>query len=180
MNMHPHRNTHIKHVHTQTGFTLIESLISIVVLSVGMLGLIKAVDSVMHFQNKSSDITRATLLVTNQIEEIKRLSINEPGSKYGFDYLVREYANETGMTVIDATTFSINKVFDQENGEPTITTILTFRTYPQKPPEAKISFDTPELINLLEVIVRAEWNDSKGRPKSFELGSLINRRQFLK
>jgi len=175
--MHPQRNTHIKHVHTQTGFTLIESLISIVILSVGMLGLIKAVDSVMHFQNRSSDITRATLLVTNQIEEIKRLSINEPGSKYGFDYLVREYANETGMTVIDATTFSINKVFDQENGEPTITTILTFRTYP---PEAEIAFDTPELINLLEVIVRAEWNDSKGRPKSLELGSLINRRQFLK
>ena len=178
--MHPQKNTHIKNVHNQTGFTLIESLISIVILSVGMLGLIKAVDSVMHFQNRSSEITRATLLVTNQIEEIKRLSINEPGSKYGFDYLVREYANETGMTVIDATTFSINKVFDQENGEPTITTILTLRTYPQKPPEAKIAFDTPELINLLEVIVRAEWNDSKGRPKFVELGSLINRRQFLK
>ena len=180
MNMHPQKNTHIKNVHNQTGLTLIESLISIVILSVGMLGLIKAVDSVMHFQNRSSEITRATLLVTNQIEEIKRLSINEPGSKYGFDYLVRDYANETGMTVIDDTTFSINKVYDQENGEPTITTILTFRTYPQKPPEAKISFDTPELIKLLEVIVRAEWNDSKGRPKSFELSSLINRRQFLK
>jgi prepilin-type N-terminal cleavage/methylation domain-containing protein len=174
--MRPQKNDHINIVHNQTGFTLIEALISIVVLSVGMLGLIKTVDSVMYFQNRSSETTRATLLVTNQIEEIKRLSTNEPSSRFGFDYLVREYAAETGMTVIDDTTFSINKSFDGENGEPTIQTILTFRTFP---PEANISFNTPELINLLEVIVKAEWNDSKGRPKFVELGSLIHRRQFI-
>ena len=41
--------------HNQTGFTLIELLVSIVVLTVGILGLIKVVDSVIFYQDKSPD-----------------------------------------------------------------------------------------------------------------------------
>ena len=134
--------------HNQTGFTLIELLISIVVLTVGILGLIKVVDSVIFYQDKSHDNSRAAIFVTNKIEEIKRLSTNEPaGGIYGFDYLVRDYANETGMNRVDDTTYSITETIDEGNGSTVINRSLTFKTYP---PDEDISFSDPELINLLE------------------------------
>ena len=163
--------------HNQTGFTLIELLVSIVVLTVGILGLIKVVDSVIFYQDKSHDNSRATLLVTNKIEEIKRLSTNEPsGGIYGFDYLVRDYANDTGMNRVNDTTYSIIETIDEGNGSKVINRSLTFRTYP---PDENISFSDPELINLLEVIVKVEWIDNRGRSQDFEMGSLIHRRQFI-
>jgi prepilin-type N-terminal cleavage/methylation domain-containing protein len=163
--------------HNQTGFTLIELLVSIVVLTVGILGLIKVVDSVIFYQDKSHDNSRATLLVTNKIEEIKRFSTNEPsGGIYGFDYLVRDYANDTGMNRVNDTTYSIIETIDEGNGSKVINRSLTFRTYP---PDENISFSDPELINLLEVIVKVEWIDNRGRSQDFEMGSLIHRRQFI-
>ena len=164
-------------LHNQTGFTLIELLISIVILTVGILGLIKVVDSVVSYQDQSHDNSRAALFVTNKIEEIKRLSTNEPaGGIFGFDYLVRDYANETGMNRVDDTTYSITETIDEGNGSTVINRSLTFKTYP---PDEDISFSDPELINLLEVIVKAEWTDNRGRNQDFEIGSLIHRRQFI-
>jgi prepilin-type N-terminal cleavage/methylation domain-containing protein len=174
--MHPKKNIHIKTVYNQSGFTLVEVLTSLVVLAVGIFGLIKTVDTVMFYQNRSSNITRATLIVTNQIEKIKRRSVNEPGSKYGFDYLLTQYAADTGMVAINDTEFSINKVDIGASGEPDIKTTLKLRTYP---PENKISFSNPDLINLVEVEVEAKWDDSKGNIRRFALGSVIHRRRFI-
>ena len=163
--------------HNQIGFTLIELLISIVILTVGILGLIKVVDSVVFYQDKSNNNSRAALFVTNKIEEIKRLSTNEPaGGIFGFDYLVRDYANENGMNRVNDTTYSITETIDEGNGSTVINRSLTFKTYP---PDEDISFSDPELINLLEVIVKAEWIDNKGGSQDFEMGSLIHRRQFI-
>ena len=129
--MYSKNNTQNIIFHNQIGFTLIELLISIVVLSVGILGLIKVVDSVIFYQNRSHDNSRAALFVTNKIEEIKRLSTNEPaGGIYGFDYLVRDYANETGMNRVDDTTYSIIETIDEGNGSTVINRSLTFKTYP--------------------------------------------------
>ena len=174
--MHQNKIIHIKTLHNQSGFTLVEVLTSLVVLTVGIFGLIKTVDTVMFYQNRSSNITRATLIVTNQIEEIKRRSVNEPGSKYGFDYLLTQYAADTGMVAINDTEFSINKDHVGANGEPKIKTTLRLRTYP---PGDKISFSNPDIINLVEVEVEAKWLDSKGNIRRFELGSVIHRRRFI-
>ena len=163
--------------HNQIGFTLIELLISMVILTVGILGLIKVVDSVVFYQDQSHNNSRAALFVTNKIEEIKRLSTNEPsGGIYGFDYLVRDYANDMGMNRDNDTTYSIIETIDEGSGSTVINRSLTLRTYP---PDEDISFSDPELINLLEVIVKAEWTDNRGRSQDFEIGSLIHRRQFI-
>lgn len=175
--MYSKNNTQNIIFHNQIGFTLIELLISIVILSVGILGLIKVVDSVIFYQNRSHDNSRAALFVTNKIEEIKRLSTNEPsGGIYGFDYLVRDYANDMGMNRDNDTTYSIIETIDEGSGSTVINRSLTLRTYP---PDEDISFSDPELINLLEVIVKAEWTDNRGRSQDFEIGSLIHRRQFI-
>ena len=62
----------------QAGFTLIEILVSIAIVAFGILGLIKVVDSITYYQNESREISQATLLAANKIEEVKRLSTNEP------------------------------------------------------------------------------------------------------
>ena len=62
----------------QHGFTLIEILVSITILTIGVLGLIGVADSIIYYQSRSAEVTQATLLTTNKIEEIKRLSTNEP------------------------------------------------------------------------------------------------------
>ena len=56
----------------QKGFTLLEVMVSMVVLSVGLFGLIKAADSVIYYQNNSRLVTEATMKTTNKIEEIKQ------------------------------------------------------------------------------------------------------------
>ena len=74
------------------------------------------------------------------------------------------------------TTYSIIETIDEGSGSTVINRSLTLRTYP---PDEDISFSDPELINLLEVIVKAEWTDNRGRSQDFEIGSLIHRRQFI-
>jgi prepilin-type N-terminal cleavage/methylation domain-containing protein len=82
----------------QAGFTLIEILVSIAIVAFGILGLIKVVDSIIYYQNESREISQATLLATNKIEEVKRISTNEPsGGKYGFNYLVTDDLTDNEM-----------------------------------------------------------------------------------
>ena len=55
----------------QHGFTLIEILVSISILTIGILGLILVADSIIYYQSKSAEVTQATLFTTNKVEEIK-------------------------------------------------------------------------------------------------------------
>ena len=161
----------------QHGFTLIEILVSISILTIGILGLIKVVDSVIYYQSKSSEVTQATLLTTNMIEEIKRLSINEPsGGIYGFNYLVTDYLVDKQMTQINEKTYSFSEVMSEESKLPKMTRTVTLQTYP---PGDETSFSDPGKINLLEVIIKTEWVDKRGNKKNVELGSLIHKRHFI-
>jgi len=160
----------------QHGFTLIEILVSISILTIGILGLIVVVDSIIYYQSKSAEVTQATLLTTNKIEEIKRLSTNEPsGGIYGFNYLVTDYLIEKKMTQIDEKTFSFSEVINEGSKLPKMTRTVTLQTYP---PGDKSSFSDPEKINLLEAIIKTEWIDKRGNKKRVELGSLIHKRHF--
>lgn len=161
----------------QHGFTLIEILVSISILTIGILGLIVVVDSIIYYQSKSAEVTQATLLTTNKIEEIKRLSTNEPsGGIYGFNYLVTDYLIEKKMTQIDEKTFSFSEVINEGSKLPKMTRTVTLQTYP---PGDKSSFSDPEKINLLEAIIKTEWIDKRGNKKRVELGSLIHKRHFI-
>ena len=62
----------------QKGFTLMEVMVSMVILSIGLFGLIKSADSVIFYQNNSRLVTEATMLTANKIEQIKGFSANDP------------------------------------------------------------------------------------------------------
>ena len=178
----------------QAGFTLIEILVSIAIVAFGILGLIKVVDSIIYYQNESREISQATLLATNKIEEVKRLSTNEPsGGKYGFNYLVTDYLTDNEMIRESDRTYKLPEVCDRptvdkrspncerlalDKGKegPKMTRTLTLRIYP---PDSTRSFADPEQINLLEAVATTEWTDKRGKKKSVELGSLIHKRHFI-
>ena len=126
----------------QKGFTLLEVMVSMVVLSVGLFGLIKAADSVIYYQNNSRLVTEATMKTTNKIEEIKRFSANEPtGGVFGFNYLATDYLTDEGLTKDDDWTYSKTET----DGEFSIT--LQLQVYPSGGDE---SFDDPTSIHMLE------------------------------
>ena len=155
----------------QKGFTLVEVLISGVILSVGIFGLIKTADSVLFYQKHSKNITEATLTATNKIEEVKRLSTNEPtGGAFGFNYLVTDYLTEEGFNATD------NQTNTKSETEGIFTTTLTLQVYPSGTNE---TFDEPTSIHMLEILVNTAWTDSRGQARDVELSAVIHRRQFI-
>ena len=156
----------------QEGFTLMEVLVSMVILSVGIFGLMKTASSVIYHQNNSKMTTEATLNTANKIEEIKLLSTNEPtGGTFGFNYLVTDYLTDEGFSEIDNQTHS-KSVTDGD-----FTTTQTLQIYPSGTSE---TFDEPTTIHMLEVVVKTAWTDSRGGAKDVEMAAVINRRQFIK
>ena len=129
----------------QEGFTLMEVMVSMELLSVGIFGLMKTASSVIYHQNNSKMTTEATLNTANKIEEIKRLSTNEPtGGTFGFNYLVTDYLTDEGFSEIDNQTHSKSVTVGD------FTTTQTLQIYPSGTSE---TFDEPTTIHMLEVVV---------------------------
>ena len=155
----------------QEGFTLIEVLVSMVILSVGIFGLTKSVSTVIFHQKNSQMITEATLNTANTIEEIKRFSTNEPtGGTFGFNYLVTDYLTDEGLSEDDDQTYSKSET----DGDFTQTLVL--QVYPSGTTE---TFDEPTGIHMLEVLVTTQWTDSRGSGREVEMAAVIHRRQFI-
>jgi hypothetical protein len=116
--------------------------------------------------------TEATLNTANKIEEIKRLSTNEPtGGTFGFNYLVTDYLTDAGFSEIDNQTYSESRTVGD------FTTTRTLQIYPSGTSE---TFDDPTTIHMLEVVVKTAWTDSRGGAKDVEMAAVIHRRQFIK
>jgi prepilin-type N-terminal cleavage/methylation domain-containing protein len=155
----------------QKGFTLVEVLVSMLILSVGLFGLIKAADLVIFYQNNSRQVTEATMKTTNKIEQIKGFSANDPtGGAFGFDYLVTSYLTNEGLTRDDDWTYSKT----EQDGEYTISWQL--QVFPSGEAE---TFDDPVSIRMIEVLVTTSWIDKRSVPKELEMASVLHRRQFI-
>jgi prepilin-type N-terminal cleavage/methylation domain-containing protein len=157
------------------GYTIIEVLVSIAILSVGMLGLISSANSVSHYQRQSNQLTIATLAATNKLEEIKRLATNEPtGGAFGFNYLVTDttggYLN--GYTAPDDWTRSSS---DTVNGVGRSWTVQVFPIVN----DANESFLNPLSVKMVEAVVTTTWTDELGQSKNVELAAVLHRRQFV-
>ncbi len=164
--------TSLSHVgQNQKGFTLVEVMVSMVVLAVGLFGLTKSADSVIFYQNNSRLVTEATMKTTNKIEQIKGFSANDPtGGAFGFDYLVTTYLTDEGLTKDDDWTYSKT----EQDGDFNVTWQL--QVFPSGGDE---SFNDPLSIHMLEVLVTTSWTDSRGANKELEMASVLHRRQFI-
>ena len=169
--IHKEDNPFSQQVRNQQGITLVEVLVSMVVLTAGIFGLIRAADSVIFYQNNSRLVTEATLKTTNKIEEVKRFSANEPtGGVFGFDYLVTDYLTDEGLTKDDDYTYSKTET----DGDFSIKWQL--QVYPSG---GDATFDDPTSIRMLEVLVATDWTDSRDQSRNIEMASVLHRRQFI-
>ena len=65
---------HVKNTRkSEKGFTLVEVLVAMVILSVGLLGMASLTVAIIHGNKLSNDLTTATTLAQDQMENIRRL-----------------------------------------------------------------------------------------------------------
>ena len=155
---------------------MLEVMVSMTLLTVGILGLLSSVSTVNHFQRHSKDMTLATMHSSNKFEEIKRVGTNEPtGGAFGFNNLVDDttggYLN--GYAAPDDWTRSSS---DTVEG---MTRSWTLSIYPSSAQTSAQSFLIPGAIRMVEVVVTTSWTDEKGDSKSVEVATVLHRRQFV-
>ncbi len=158
----------------EQGFTLVEVLISMAIFSVGILGLITSIGTVIDYQKDADDMTQATLYTKEQIETIKSVAANEnalAGGTYGFNYFVSQYPTDQTYTADSNTQWS--KV--ETNGKFTRTTVLSI---PATQP-GDFTAANQYLIRFVRVDVSTAWTGARGMPKTVNLSVVMNRREII-
>jgi prepilin-type N-terminal cleavage/methylation domain-containing protein len=167
------------------GFTLIEALISMVILSVGILGLSSSVNTVVRFQNKSNNMSQATLLTSQRIEDIKRFGTNElgGGGTFSFAYLVNnQVANPLPGYITAANGFAGTPRLVTATDFPGIfTRVVQIQVWPTNAPNGQnfTNVTTQRAIDMVEVQVTTTWNDTAGNLQTVLSGTVMHKRRFF-
>jgi len=99
--------------HNDNGFTLIEVLIAIVILSVGLLGMAALTTGIIKGNRLSNDLTTATTLAQDKMEDIQRVGYASAASETKatmsspFSDYKREVTVTTGSPATDMKTVSV-------------------------------------------------------------------------
>jgi len=160
------------------GFTLIEALISMVILSVGIMGLSSSVNSVIRNQRQSNNVTQATLLTTSKLEDIKRAGTNEAaGGTFSFAYLLDDTANGylNGYAAPDNRTRTSGDVVG------IFTRNWQIQVFPTTAPggENFSTAATQNAINMVNVTVTTTWVDAYGNNQTVSAGTVMHKRRFF-
>ena len=177
--------------HSQSGFTFIEVIIAIGVLSFGILGLITTTHSVSVNQRNADNVTEATMIATDELENIKRLSTNEPlGGTFGFRYLVNSqaggYINSTDFPNApdDWTRWKTEDNSDDPEIPVGFDRMTRIRVHPFNDTnitdvENFSSTQNTDNIHMIEATVVVTWNDHTGSQKGVTLSTVLQRRQII-
>ena len=163
---------------SQSGFTFIEILVAITIFSVAILGLISTTNTVSLHQRNADDATEATLIASDQMEQIKRLATNEPlGGIYGFEYFVNDQTGGFLANYNIRPNDYTRSIVETVNGFTRTTTVQVFP--PIGPVTATENFITPDNIHMVEIHVDVSWISPTGGSKNMELFTVLQRRQFI-
>lgn len=165
---------------SQSGFTFLEILISITIFSVAILGLMTTSHTVGMSQRSADDMTEATMIATDHMENIKRFATNEPlGGAYGFDYLIDSAGFLVSYSAPDDFTRSrVETTTEDPDLPPGVTRTTTLTIYPASA-QATEDFTMPDTIHMVEVQVDVTWVDASGATKKIPLSTVLQRRQFI-
>lgn len=167
---------------SQSGFTFLEILVSITILSFGILGLLSTSHSVNLNQKNADDSTEATLIASDQLENAKRVATNEPlGGIYGFTYFVDDSAGFLASYNVRPNNYT-REIVETNTEDSSIPVGFTRTTTVQSYPSTVWStenFDTPDNIHMVEVRVNVAWVDGSGATKNIAVSTAMQRRQFI-
>ena len=161
---------------SQSGFTFIEVMIAMTIISVGILGLMTTTHTVSHNQRNADMMTEATLIAADRMEEIKRMATNEPvGGSFGFSYFVDDQTG--GFLASYSTPADYRRTLTETlTGGYTRTTTVT--VYPASA-WATEDFTIPDTIHMVEVRVDVLYTTATGATKNMQLNTVLQRRQFI-
>ncbi len=164
----------------ESGFTLIEVLMSMAIFSIGILGMMSSVGVVMDYQRDADDMTQATLLTKQQIEKFKAVGANENslvGGTYSFDYLVGDYKAVAGLTVATGNTMVATAPPHEVFGKFTRATTMTVMSGGGQN-WGDFTVANQPLIRFVKVDVVTTWTGTRGVAKNITLSVVMNRRRI--
>ena len=120
----------MQRLHDNNGFTLIEVLVAMVILSVGLLGTAALITGIIRSNKVSNRITTATVLAQDKMEEIKnagytnagnetRAFLSSPFDNYEREVTVASDSPSSGMKTVNVT------VYWESSKSVSLQTILT-------------------------------------------------------
>ena len=97
--------------HNDNGFTLLEVLVAIIILTAGLLGMAALTGGIIHGNKFSNDLTTATTLAQDKMEDIKRLGysgvtsetkavLSSPYDEYKREVTVTDDSPASGMKTV--------------------------------------------------------------------------------
>ncbi len=127
-------------------------------------------------------MTEATLIASDQMEAIKRVSTNEPvGGVFGFEYFVNDQVG--GYLASYSTPDNFTRILTETSAEdpdlpPGITRTTTVEVYPAAA-QATEDFLMADNIHMVEVQVDVSWVSPTGTTKNIAVNTVLQRRQFI-
>lgn len=116
----------------QKGFTLIEIMIAVTLLSIGILGMAGLTVGIMRGNSMSNQVTTATALAQAQMEDVKRLGYNgvsDSAEAYsaitGFPLYRRDTVIDVDTPNVGMKTVIITVFWDSDASSIAVETILT-------------------------------------------------------
>ena len=116
--------------HNDNGFTLIEVLIAIVILSVGLLGMAALTVGIINGNKFSNQLTTATTLAQDKMEDIRRVGYSsvtaETKAPCSSPYAAynREVAVSNNSPATNMKTITVKVYWDSDNHDVELKTIL--------------------------------------------------------
>lgn len=118
------------------GFTLIEVLISMVLLTVGLLGTVALLTGIMRGNTYSNRLTTATTLAQDKLEEVRRLGYSNTASSdttdtedynaiSGFPLYKRVTLTDTDSPAVNMKRITVTVYWDSGGGPVVLKTILS-------------------------------------------------------
>jgi len=122
----------MRRVQNAKGFTLIEILIAVTLLSIGLLGMAGLTVGIIRGNALSSEVTAATALTQDRMEDIKRLGYNNAAGSSEDYNSISGYAAYRRVTTVDIDTpgvgmktVTVTVYWDSDAASIAVETILT-------------------------------------------------------
>jgi len=122
----------LQRVRTARGFTLIEILIALTLLAIGLLGMAGLTVGIMRGNSLSKEVTTATALAQDKMEDIKRLGYSGATKQTEGYNSIAGYANYKRETEVDVDTpnigmktVTVTVYWDADTASVAVETFLT-------------------------------------------------------